>query len=117
ALFWISPHCADRKIAFIASAPHPAAYRPGPDRDARDFEQRAGDLGVFHVAAYSVCIKSKHLVVLRRLVFILEIALAEGPKSALATSVPGLSNQGSRCAFANEARRTVCSCGRAVGSA
>ena len=42
---------ADRldRFLLVAAAPHPAAYGPGADGDARDFDRGAGDPGEWHV--------------------------------------------------------------------
>jgi len=41
---------ADRvdRFRLFAAAPHPAAYGPGAEGDARDFERGAGDPGELH---------------------------------------------------------------------
>src|SRR5581483_4880031 len=36
------------RLRFVAPAPHPAADRPGPERDAGDLKLGSGDIGVFH---------------------------------------------------------------------
>jgi hypothetical protein len=49
-------------FGFIGSAPHPAAYGPGPDCDARNLQRRTGNVGQFHVFLESLCLTNHHLI-------------------------------------------------------